>query len=87
MSRSHVVRGSRIPQTFHQVAIISKHLTHPNIVPHLGVTLPPLELISNWMPGGDFPAYIAGHPDADRVSLVCSLFATLRNALTSSPVV
>ena len=65
-----VLRHSRIPQTFNHVAAISKHLKHPNIVPFLGATTDPLELISEWMPGGELLGYIAGHPDADRLSLV-----------------
>ena len=30
----------------------------------------PLELISDWMSGGDLTRYIAKHPDANKVSLV-----------------
>ena len=56
--------------TFHQVAVTSKYLEHPNIVHILGITTDPLELISEWMPGGDLTRYIANYPDADRVSLV-----------------
>ena len=48
-----------------------KRLTHPNILPLLGVTITPLQLISNWMPGGQLPEYIRKHPDADRLRLVC----------------
>ena len=47
-----------------------KRLTHPNILPLLGVTIAHLQLISHWMPGGDLPGYIREHPDADRVGLV-----------------
>jgi len=47
-----------------------KHLKHPNIVPLLGVTLVPFQLISNWMSGGDLPEYIKMRPDADRLGLV-----------------
>ena len=65
-----VLRHSHIPQTFNQVAAISKHLKHPNIVPLLGATTEPLELISELMPGGELLGYIAGHPDADRLSLM-----------------
>ena len=61
---------SRIPQTFNQVAAISKHLKHANVVPFLGATTEPFELMSEWMPGGELLRYIAGHPDADRLSLV-----------------
>jgi len=45
-------------------------MTHPNIVPLLGITTTPLQLISNWMPGGDLLEYIKKNPDADRLGLV-----------------
>jgi hypothetical protein len=60
---------------------------HPNIVPLLGATVEPLELISDWIPGGDLLGHIAKYPDADRVSLVDTFHATLRDALTPSPVI
>ena len=60
------------------MAVTSKHLAHPNIVPILGVTVEPFEVISNWMPGGDLLGYVAKHPDADRLSLVRFLCATLQ---------
>ena len=48
-----------------------KRLTHPNIIPLLGVTISPrLQLISNWMSGGELREYIKKHPDSDRLVLV-----------------
>ena len=47
-----------------------KRLEHKNIVPLLGITSDPLQLVSNWMPGGDLTEYIKKHPDADRLGLV-----------------
>ena len=38
---------SRIPQTFRQVTVVWKHLIHANIVPLLGVTIDPPQLISD----------------------------------------
>ena len=78
---------SRILQTFRQVAVVWKHLTHPNIVPFLGVTIDPPQLIADWMPGGNLTEYIASHPDTDRISLVSDLSALLYETLTSSSVV
>ena len=49
-----------------------KHLTHPNVVPLLGITITPFQLISDLMPGGDLPKYIKKHPDADRLVLIGS---------------
>ena len=48
-----------------------KRLTHPNIVPLIGITSNPLQLVSDWMPGGDLTEYIKKRPDADRLGLVC----------------
>ena len=46
-----------------------KHLKHPNIVPLLGVTTAPFQLISDWMPGGDLFVNVQ-NPNADRLGLV-----------------
>ena len=47
-----------------------KFLKHPNIVPLLGVTIAPLQLISSWMSSGNLLTYIQRNPDADRLCLV-----------------
>jgi len=47
-----------------------KRLTHPNIVPFKGVTLDPLQIVSEWMPGGDLTDYISLNPQANRINLV-----------------
>lgn len=58
-----------------------KHLVHPNILPLLGATVTPLQLISDWMPGGDLPNYIRKNPNVDRLGLVgvpsCCNYLTL----------
>ena len=59
-----------------------KRLTHPNIVPLLGITPDPLQLISEWMPGGDLTDYIKKHPGADRVGLVGTLLVVSDPTLT-----
>ena len=69
------------------MAVKSKHLTHPNIVPLLGVTADPPQLISDMESGGDLVEYLAKNPDADRLRLVCVLSAPFYKALTLSPVV
>ena len=51
-------------------AVIWKNLSHPNILPFLGATIDPLQLVSEWMPGGTLPQYIKNNPDADRLELV-----------------
>lgn len=45
-------------------------MRHPHIVPLLGVTTTPYQLISNWVPGGELSEYILNHPNADRLGLV-----------------
>ena len=57
-------------QTFHKVAVVWKHLAHSNIVPLLGATIDPPQLVSDWMCGGDLNEYITNNPDADRQGLV-----------------
>jgi len=47
-----------------------KRLKHPNVLPLLGVTLVPFQLVSHWMPGGDLLEHIKKHPDVDRLGLV-----------------
>ncbi|KAF9645725.1 kinase-like protein [Thelephora ganbajun] len=53
---------------FCQEAVMWKHLKHPNILPLLGVTLSPLQLVSNWMPGGDLSGYVK-NSDTNRLGL------------------
>ena len=55
-------------------------------MPPLGVTTDSLELISDWMPGGDLAGYIANHADADRLPLGFPSTA-LCDALTSPPTI
>ena len=62
-------------------------MTHPNIVPLLGVNVDPIQLISDWMPGGNLTDYTASHPDADRLGLVRVYSTALYGALTPSPAV
>ena len=47
-----------------------KHLTHPNVLPLLGVTIDDFEFISSWMSNGDLTGYIRKNSDADRLGLV-----------------
>ncbi|KAF9647762.1 kinase-like protein [Thelephora ganbajun] len=60
-------------QAFHEVAVVWKHLAHPNIAPLLGVTIDPPQLISDRISGGNFMEYITSHPDANRVTLLSDI--------------
>ena len=59
-------------QDFYKEAVTWKHLSHPNILPLLGITMNPFRLISNWVSGGNLLEYIQGHPGANRLGLVGS---------------
>ena len=87
MTHFSAPRRSRILQTFRQVTVVWKHLTHPNIVPLLGVTIDPPQLISDRMSGGNLMEYIANHPDMDRISLVGDFSASSYEMLTPPSVV
>jgi len=62
-----------------------KRLAHPNIVPFLGVTLEPLQLISAWVSGEELRDYISNHPDTDRLGLVGVPLPLCRITLTHFP--
>ena len=47
-----------------------KYLKHPNILPLLGATISPPQLVSVFIPAGDLSKYIGENPDADRIRLV-----------------
>jgi len=78
---------TRTQQAFCQEAVIWKRLRHLNILPLLGVTISPLQLISDWMPGGDLSEYIKTHPDADRLGLVSSPPVAFVPRLLPSPAI
>ena len=50
-----------------------RRISHPNIVPFLGVTEAPAPLcmISEWMPNGHVRNYVRKNPEASRLQLVC----------------
>ena len=47
-----------------------KSLKHPNILPLLGATIAPSQLVSAFMPGGDLSKYLPKNPDTNRIGLV-----------------
>ena len=59
-----------------------KRLEHRNIVPLLGITPTPLQLISEWMPGGDLVEYTNKFPGATRGGLASALPIGFEFALT-----
>ena len=57
-------------QMFCKEAVVWKRLDHPNVVPFRGVTFEPLQLISEWMPGGELREYVKNNLDTNLISLV-----------------
>ena len=55
---------------FYGEAVVWKRLKHPNVVPFLGVTTTPLQLVSRWMPNGTITEYVKAKPHVNRISLV-----------------
>jgi len=69
------------------MAVVWKNLAHPNVVPLLGVTTDPVQLVLGWMPDMDLTGYTANRPDADRLSLVGAPSPVLCDALIPSLVI
>ena len=64
-----------------------KRLEHRNIVPLFGITSTPLQLISQWMPGGDLTEYVKKHPGADRPGLASTPAVVFYLTLTPPPAI
>ena len=64
------LRISAVLQTLFKGAVIWKSLRHPNIVPFVGVTTSPLQIVSEWMPNGTLTEFIQRNPGANRIGLV-----------------
>ncbi|KAF9643599.1 kinase-like protein [Thelephora ganbajun] len=58
---------------FYQEAIIWKHARHPNVVPFLGITSTPFQLVSKWMPDGNLIQYINAWPGANLLGLLLDI--------------
>ena len=53
-----------------------KHLNHPNIVPFKGITFDPLQLVSEWMPGGELRDYVMNNRDTNLITFVRKFLST-----------
>ena len=49
-----------------------KRLTHPNIVPSVGITMDPLQAVSEHMLKGALVEHLEETPEANRIGLVSS---------------
>ena len=52
-----------------------KQLRHPNIVPFVGVTTDPLQIVSEKMSNGTLTEFVNENPGANRISLVSPLLS------------
>ena len=50
-----------------------KRLSHPNVVPFIGVTMDPFQYVAERISDGNLMQYLEEHPEADRISLVSRL--------------
>ena len=62
-------------QVFCKEVVMWKRISHPNIVPFLGVSeaLAPLSMVSEWMSNGNVRDFVGKNPDTSRLQLVCQL--------------
>ena len=62
-------------QAFCKEVAMWKQISHPNIVPFLGVSgaPAPLSMVSEWMPNGSVRDYVRANPESSRLQLVCWL--------------
>ena len=50
-----------------------KRLSHPNVVPFIGVTIHPFQLVAERVSNRNPMEYLEEHPEADRIGLVSPL--------------
>ena len=67
-------------------AVVWKHLNHPNIVSFRGVTFEPLQLVSEWAPGGELREYIRNNGHHILIGLVSLFLYTYNLRLTTTSV-
>lgn len=72
---SSVEQMSSKRKMFFKEAVSWKYLSHPNIVPFLGVEADPstLCLVSEWMENGTIASYLLENPDAARLYLLLDI--------------
>ena len=75
-----IKRAAKVADYHHKIfckeVVMWRRISHPNIVPFLGVsTTPvPLSMVSEWMPNGNVRDYVGENPDTSRLQLVRRFF-------------
>ena len=76
MSRFYIPTSGRAQldsnQRFYYEIVVWKHISHPNVLPFLGVseTLFQFSIISPWLSNGSITSYLKRHEEANRLQLV-----------------
>jgi len=58
-------------------AVIWKRLKHVNVVPFIGVTFDPPQVVSEWISGEDLTTHVKFNPRTSRITLVSPHFRLL----------
>jgi len=73
---------SEVSKRFYNEVVIWKYLSHPNVVPFLGIAAPadnlPLCMVSPWLENGSVMKYLEFNPDTDRTMLLMNLCDALK---------
>jgi len=67
---SYPPKNVLVAQSFFKEVVIWKRLRHPNVVSFIGVTMEPLQIVSEWIPNGTLTQYVKNNPGASRIGLV-----------------
>lgn len=74
-----------VVQMFYKETVVWKSLSHPNVLPLLGVPKDRSQLkfvmVSEWMANGDIGEFVKTHRDANRFKLVRFLYGALLHSL------
>ena len=73
VSTASAHRYLRVLQSFICWAILRKRLNHPNLVPFIGATVDPPQIVAERMPRRGLIEYLEEHPEANRIGLVSPL--------------
>ena len=78
-------RPVNVPQELYGEVVTWAWLDHPNILQCFGITVNPLQVVTEWVPNGNVIEYVRTHPNADRVCLVGSSLVHLKESSLSVP--
>ena len=82
ISRSTCASDDPRKRLFHEI-VIWRRLSHPNVLPVLGVSpkLFPLCIVSEWMIDGNIMDFVSKHPEVNRLRLVREISVFLSRIL------